>query len=109
MKPGEIIQCRDEKDLKQMLQDLDLAGFHAVVMDCNSNCIRITAAPDREYLVQAWNPVPGESLQTHCGTLQEAGLIADEYRQHFENVEILQGYPGEWESMRRWTSDPEPF
>ena len=98
MKKGDIIRCRDQKDLKQMLRDLDLAGFHAVKDSGDNFDIRITGVPETRYLVQARSEV-GSVLKTYCNTLKEACEIATEYGNGYEFVEILRGYPGEWESV----------
>ena len=99
MKKGEIIRCRNQKDLKQILRDLDLAGFHAVKDSGDNFDIRITGVPETQYMVEARSEVGGV-LRTYCDTLEEAGEIAaGYYGSSFQWVEILRGYPGEWESV----------
>ena len=91
MKKGDIIQCHDQKDL-------ELAGFHAVVSyDC-AYTLRITGVPETQYLVEARDH-HGAMQRAYCDTLEEAGEIATEYGNGYEFVEILNGYPGEWESI----------
>lgn len=95
MKLGDMIKCSGEKDVRQMLKDLDAAGFHAVVMDYDMNWIRITGVPETEYMVAAHNQ---HGMQNnYCQTLEEAEELAEEMARYYEFVEILKGYPGEWE------------
>lgn len=97
MKKGDIIQCRDQKDLRKTMRDLSTAGFHAVKDSGDNFDIRITGVPETRYLVQARSEV-GSVLKTYCDTLKEACEIATEYGNDWF-VEILKGYPGEWESI----------
>ena len=97
MKLGDIIRCHDQKDLKQTLRDLDIAGFHAVKDSGDNFNIRITGVPKISYVVKARD---GRSAQAaYCDTLEEAEDIAAEYGRSFTWVEILKGYPGEWETV----------
>lgn len=97
MKLGDIIRCHDQKDLKQTLRDLDLAGFHAVKDSGDNFDIRITGVPKISYVVQARD---GRSaLAVYCDTLEEAEAAAEWLGQGYEFVEILKGYPGEWETV----------
>lgn len=98
MKKGEIIHCHNEKDLKQMLRDLDIAGFGAVVMGVNTFDVRITSVPDTEYLVQGFSN-GGAKQSAYCDTLEEAEEVAFELGNQYEFVEISKGYPGEWETV----------
>lgn len=99
MRLGDLIKCSGEKDLRQMLKDLDAAGFHAVVTDYNMNWIRITGVPETEYLVASHDQ---HGMQNnYCETLEEAEELAEEMARCYEFVEILKGYPGEWESVSR--------
>lgn len=98
MKKGDIIQCRDQKDLRETLKDLSAAGFHAVKDSGDNFDIRITGVPETQYLVQARDQ-NGRCQKAYCDTLEEAGEIATEYGNDYEFVEILKGYPGEWESI----------
>jgi hypothetical protein len=97
MKLGDIINCANEKDLKQTLRDLDLAGFHAVKDSGDNFDIRITGVPKISYVVKARD---GRSAQAaYCDTLEEAEAAAERFAQGYEFVEILRGYPGEWETI----------
>lgn len=97
MKLGDIIRCRDQKDLKQTLRDLDIAGFHAVKDSGDNFNIRITGVPKISYVVKAGD---GRSAQAaYCDTLEEAEAAAEWLGQGYEFVEILKGYPGEWETI----------
>lgn len=97
MKLGDIINCANEKDLKQTLRDLDLAGFHAVKDSGDNFDIRITGVPKISYVVKARD---GRSAQAaYCDTLEEAEAAAEWLGQGYEFVEILRGYPGEWETI----------
>ena len=99
MKAGDTIKCKDAKDLLQTQKDLELAGFHAVVSYDGAYTLRITGAPETQYLVEARSEVGGV-LRTFCDTLEEAEEIAaGYYGSSFQWVEILRGYPGEWESV----------
>lgn len=98
MKLGDIINCANEKDLKQTLRDLDLAGFHAVHDSAyGRHALRITGVPKISYVVKARD---GRSAQAaYCDTLEEAEAAAEWLGQGYEFVEILRGYPGEWETI----------
>lgn len=98
MKKGDIIQCFNEKDLRQTMKDLSAAGFHAVKDSGNNFHIRITGVPETEYLVAAHSS-DGSSQKAYCSTLEEAEEVAAEYGSSFQWVEILKGYAGEWDSV----------
>lgn len=99
MKAGDTIKCKDTKDLLQMQKDLELAGFHAVVSYDGAYTLRITGVPETQYIVEARSEVGGV-LRTYCDTLEEAvEIAAGYYGSSFQWVEILKGYPGEWESV----------
>ena len=98
MKAGDTIKCKDTKDLLQMQKDLELAGFHAVVSYDGAYTLRITGVPETQYLVEARDH-HGAMQRAYCDTLKEACEIATEYGNGYEFVEILKGYPGEWESI----------
>lgn len=100
MKIGELIKCADEKDLKQMLKDLSLAGFHAVRVNYDETRLRITSVPETEYLVRACDQ-NGRAQNAYCPTEEEAEEIYEELVRVYEFVEISKGYPGEWESISR--------
>lgn len=97
MKLGDTIKCKDAKDLLQTRKDLELAGFHAVVSYDGAYTLRITGVPKTVYVVKARD---GRSAQAaYCDTLEEAEATAEWLGQGYEFVEILKGYPGEWESV----------
>lgn len=98
MKKGDIIRCHDQKDLRQTMEDLSAAGFHAVRDSGDNFDIRITGVPETQYLVQARDH-HGAMQRAYCDTLEEAGEIATEYGNSYEFVEIVKGYAGEWESV----------
>lgn len=95
MKKDDYIECRDYEDLKRTLRDLSDAGYHAVRDRYNNFWIRITETPETEYMVAAHNQ---HGMQNnYCQTLEEAEELAEEMARYYEFVEILKGYPGEWE------------
>ena len=95
MKLGDMIKCSDTKDLLQTLKDLELSGFHAVVSYSGTYTLRITSVPETEYLVAAHDQ---HGMQNnYCETLEEAEERAEVMARCYEFVEILKGYPGEWE------------
>ncbi len=97
MKKNDVIYCKSKEDVRQMMQDLSLAGFHAVAGGSNGLTITITEVPETRYMVQARD---GASLRkAYCYTREEADYIYEKYTQEFEFVEMLEGYPGEWESI----------
>lgn len=98
MKKGDIIQCFNEKDLRQTMRDLSAAGFHAVKDTGQNFNLVITGVPETEYLVEARDQ-NGRSQKAYCSTQEEAEEIAAEYGNGYEFVEILKGYAGEWESV----------
>ena len=97
MKKNDVIYCASKADVRQMMQDLSRAGFHAVAGGSNGLTITITEVPETRYMVQARD---GASVRkAYCDTKEEADYIYEKYTQEFEFVEILEGYPGEWESI----------
>ena len=97
MKKNDVIYCKSKEDVRQMMQDLSLAGFHAVAGGSDGLTITITEVPETRYLVQA---LDGTSLRmAYCDTKEEADYFYEKYTQEFEFVEMLEGYPGEWESI----------
>lgn len=97
MKKGDIIRCLDQKDLHKTIEDLSAAGFHAVKDSGDNFNIRITGVPKISYVVKAGD---GRSAQAaYCDTLEEAEAAAEWLEQGYEFVEILKGYPGEWETV----------
>lgn len=98
MKKGDVIVCSGPEDLKQTMEDLSIAGFHAVHDSGSGYRIRITGTPDPEYLVEAHDQ-NGRCQKAYSSTLEEAEEAAAEYGNSYEFVEILKGYPGEWETV----------
>lgn len=97
MKKNDVIYCKSKADVRQMMQDLSLAGFHAVAGGSNGLTITITEVPETQYMVQARD---GASVRkAYCDTKEEADYIYEKYTQEFEFVEMLEGYPGEWKSI----------
>ena len=96
MKKNDVIYCASKEDVRQMMQDLSLAGFHAVA-GFEDLTITITEVPETQYMVRV---LDGTSLRkAYCYTREEADYIYEKYTQEFEFVEMLEGYPGEWESI----------
>lgn len=97
MKKNDVIRCASKADVRQTMQDLSLAGFHAVAGGSDGLVITITGVPETQYLVQARD---GANVRkAYCDTKEEADYIYEKYAQEFEFVEMLEGYPGEWESI----------
>ena len=97
MKKNDVIYCKSKEDVRRMMQDLSLAGFHAVAGGSNGLTITITEVPETRYLVQARDGA--DVRKAYCDTKEEADYIYEKYTQEFEFVEMLEGYPGEWESI----------
>lgn len=97
MKKNDVIYCKSKEDVRQMMQDLSLAGFHAVAGGSDGRTITITEVPETRYLVQARDGA--DVRRAYCDTKEEADYIYEKYTQEFEFVEMLEGYPGEWESI----------
>ena len=97
MKKNDVIYCKSKEDVRQMMQDLSLAGFHAVSGGSNGLTITITEVPETRYMVQARDGA--DVRKAYCDTKEEADYIYEKYTQEFEFVEMLEGYPGEWKSI----------
>ena len=97
MKKNDVIRCASKADVRQMMQDLSLAGFHAVAGGSNGLTITITGVPETRYMVQARDGA--DVRKAYCDTKEEADYIYEKYAQQFEFVEMLEGYPGEWKSI----------
>ena len=97
MKKNDVIRCKSKEDVRQRMQDLSLAGFHAVAGGSNGLTITITEVPETRYMVQARDGA--DVRKAYCDTKEEADYIYEKYTQEFEFVEMLEGYPGEWESI----------
>ena len=100
MKIGDIIFCGYEEYMKQMLVDLSCMGFHAVRNSDVGYDLRITDVPEPEYRVQAWDE-NGRHQTYCCSNLEEAKACFSEMCGLYDNtVELLKGYPGEWEIVQ---------
>ena len=97
MKKNDVIRCKSKEDVRQTMRDLSLAGFHAVAGGSNGLTITITEVPETRYMVQARDGA--DVRKAYCDTKEEADYIYEKYTQEFEFVEMLEGYPGEWESI----------
>lgn len=97
MKKNDVIHCKSKEDVRQMMQDLSLAGFHAVAGGSDGLTITITGVPETRYLVRTWDGV--NFGMAYCDTKKEADYFYEKYIQEVEFVEMLEGYPGEWESI----------
>ena len=98
MKEGDILVCCNEEDLQRTMQNLSYAGFRAVRESGRNFNLRITGVPKISYVVKAR---AGRSARAaYYDTLEEAEAAAAEWLgQGYEFVEILKGYPGEWETI----------
>ena len=97
MKKNDVIRCKSKEDVLQTMRDLSLAGFHAVAGGSDGLTITITEVPETRYMVQARDGA--DVRKAYCDTKEEADYIYEKYTQEFEFVEMLEGYPGEWESI----------
>lgn len=100
MKKGDIVVCKDERDVKRTLKDLGSGGYHAIKDSGQNFNIVITGVPEAEYLVQARDQ-NGRHQSYYCSTMEEAEELAEEMARCYEFVEILKGYQGEWEPVSR--------
>ena len=100
MKKGDVIVCKDERDVKRTLEDLGQGGYHAVKDSGQNFNIVITGVPEAGYLVQAWDQ-NGRHQNCYCDTLEEAEEVAAECGNGYEFVEVLKGHPGAWEPVSR--------
>lgn len=105
MKLNDEIRCSNEKELQTILRDLEYAGFHAVTgapHNMDPLVVKIIGVPETVYLLQVWARTYTRVF--HCGTLKEAEeLVADLFQEQneYELAEICEGYPGEWEPVKR--------
>lgn len=97
MKLHDTILCASHAEVRQLLHDLSLAGFHAVAGGGNGLTITITGVPDTEWLVQAREG--GATQKVYCVTREEAEDIYEELCRGYVFVEMLEGYAGEWQSI----------
>ena len=102
MKKNDVIRCTSKEDVRQMMQDLNRAGFHAVAGGSDGLVITITGVPEPQYQVRAKR---GRSRRkVYCETRKEADYFFEKYAQEFEFVEMLEGYPGEWKIIATSTN-----
>lgn len=97
MRIGDLIECSNERDLKQTMSDLALGGFNADRVGKLN--LRITEVPETEYLVECY----GFSSNAYCWTEEEAEEVFEERIKNCEQVCILAGYPGEWNLVKEWS------
>ena len=98
MRIGDLIECSNERDLKQTMNALELGGFNADRIGVLS--LRLTEVPEMEYLVECY----GSSLfsNAYCETKEDAEEVFEERIKTCDGVCILVGYPGEWELVKEW-------
>lgn len=98
MRIGDLIECSNERDLKQTLSALELSDFNADRIGALT--LRITEVPESEYLVECY----GSSLSSnaYCKTKEDAEGVFEERIKTCERVCILVGYPGEWTLVKEW-------
>ena len=95
MRIGDLIECSNERDLKQTMNALELGGFNADRMGMLT--LRVTGIPESEYLVECY----GYS-NAYCETKEEAEEVFEERIKTCERGCILVGYPGEWALVKEW-------
>lgn len=99
MKKHDTIRCSSKYDVRITLQNLGLAGFHAVAGGQDGLTLTITEVPETEYLVQAWSD--DDTQHAYCSTLEEAEEQARTWIDSgYGYAEICSGYPGEWERVK---------
>lgn len=102
MKLNDRIECRDEHDLRKTLMALEDAGFRATTSPQEPLTVEIVRVPETQYLAQAWTR--NYTRVCYCSTMAEAeGRVADLFQEQneYELAEICEGYPGEWEPVKR--------
>lgn len=102
MKKNDVIRCASKADVRQMMQDLSLAGFHAVAGGSDGLIITITGVPETRYLIQAKR---GRSRRkVICETRKEADYFFEKYEQDFDFVRMMEGYESEWKIIATSTN-----
>jgi methylmalonyl-CoA mutase cobalamin-binding subunit len=102
MKLNDKIECRDEHDLWKTLMALEDAGFRATTSPQEPLTVEIVRVPETQYLAQAWTR--NYTRVCYCSTMAEAEeWVADLFQEQneYELAEICEGYPGEWEPVKR--------
>lgn len=97
MRIGDLIECSNERDLKQTMNALELGGFTADRMGMLN--LRVTGVPESEYLVECYGSF---SSNAYCETKEDAEEVFNERIKTCERVCILVGYPGEWTLVKEW-------
>ena len=102
MKLKDTFTFSKEANIPKILDSFRENGYEGVVSARDPYTVVIVKVPDTRYLVQAW----GQEYTQHiyCGTLKEAEeLVADLFQEQneYELAEICEGYPGEWEPVKR--------
>lgn len=102
MKLNDRIECRNENDLLRTLVDLENAGFRGRASAQEPLTVEIVRVPETQYLAQAWTR--NYTRVCYCSTMAEAEeWVADLFQEQneYELAEICEGYPGEWEPVKR--------
>ena len=99
MRIGDLIECINERDLKQTMSALELGGYNADIV--GGLRIRITEVPETEYLVECLE-LNGQSSNVYCLTEEVAYEVFTERIKTCKEVDILSGYPGEWTLVKEW-------
>lgn len=99
MRIGDLIECTNERDLKQTMSALELGGYNADIV--GGLRIRITEVPETEYLVE-YLELNGQGSKVYCLTEKVAYEVFNERIKTCEEVGILSGYPGEWTLVKEW-------
>lgn len=100
MKIGDMILCTSEADRDRTERALEIGGFQSIRVNYHGMYLRITATPDTEYLVQAADQ-NGRTQKVYCETFDESCEVMLELSTAYEYVEILEGYPGEYQQIAK--------
>lgn len=99
MRIGDLIECSNERDLKQTMNALEWGGFNVDRIGVLS--LRVIEVPEMEYLVECYGlSFPSNA---YCETKEEAEEVFEERIKTCEKVCILVGYPGEWDLVKEWS------
>lgn len=99
MRIGDLIECSNERDLKQTINALEWGGFNVDRIGALS--LRVIEVPEMEYLVECY----GSSFPSnaYCETKEDAEEVFEERIKTCEKVSILVGYPSEWDLVKEWS------
>lgn len=86
MRIGDLIECSNERDLKQTMSALELGGYNADIV--GGLRIRITEVPETEYLVE-YLELNGQSSKVYCLTEEVAYEVFKERIKTCNEVDIL--------------------